>query len=218
MYKIWCVEDDDSIIELYKYALNTGEFSVECFTNYSDFSRALNETLPSLIILDIMLPDMDGFEIIKILKSREATAEIPIIFVSAKGDEINKVKGLNLGADDYIPKPFSVLELIARIKANLRRTNNTSITAGAISLDLEKHIVTVDGAEMEFAKKEFNILKILMQNAGKVVTREKLFESVWGSDFMGETRTLDMHIKFLRQKLGADRIVTVRGVGFKLVI
>ncbi len=219
---IFAVEDEAAIQELYTYTLEN-EFDCRCFDSGEALFTALDECTPDLIILDIMLPGDDGFKILSMLKTRNNTAHIPVIMVSAKGEEISKVKGLNMGADDYIAKPFGVLELVARIKSNLRKTkrmSNENISYKDINIDTAKHIITVNGRAIQTTLKEYNLLCLLCQNAGRVKEREAIFNEVWGSDFLGETRTLDMHIKELRKKLAdaesETTIGTIRGVGYIL--
>lgn len=219
---IYIVEDDKNIRELESYALQSSGYHVKSFENSYDFYNACEEQLPSLVLLDIMLPDEDGLNILKNLRNQEKTKNIPIIMVTAKTTEIDKVKGLDAGADDYISKPFGVMELISRVKAVLRRTSqsdNTKVLSyGDIVLDDERHRVTVKGKDCELTFKEFGLLKYLLYNQGIVLSRERIMEQVWGFDFEGESRTVDMHIKTLRQKLGASgkAIKTVRNVGYKI--
>ena len=223
-YSIYVVEDDNSIRDLYEMAFDNDEFACTSFTRAEDMFEAMKTQKPSLIILDIMLPGIDGLTALKQLKSDQATSEIPVIIASAKGDEDSKVRGLDIGADDYIAKPFGMLELIARVKANLRkvayRKNNSSIIrAGEICVNDAEHIVTVNDSQVVITLKEYNLLKLLMNRIDVVIPREVILKEVWGYDFVGETRTLDMHIKSLRAKLGAytslPYIKTVRGVGYK---
>ena len=223
-YSIYVVEDDNSIRDLYEMAFDNDEFDCKSFTRAEDMFEAIKQNKPSLIILDIMLPGIDGLTALKQLKSDQATSEIPVIIASAKGDEDSKVRGLDIGADDYIAKPFGMLELIARVKANLRkvayRKNNSSIIrAGEICVNDAEHIVTVNNMPVVITLKEYNLLKLLMNRIDVVIPREVILKEVWGYDFVGETRTLDMHIKSLRAKLGVytslPYIKTVRGVGYK---
>ncbi len=220
MALIYVLEDDKNIREIESFALKNTGYTIKEFELAADFYQAMEEEKPELILLDIMLPDADGLEILGKIRSQKATGNIPIIMVTAKGTEIDKVKGLDIGADDYITKPFGVMELISRVKALLRRSNQISpekvITIGAVCLDEEKHQVTVNGQICELTFKEYELLKLLMINAGIVTGREDILEKVWGTDFEGESRTLDMHIKTLRQKLqeAGSMIKTVRNVGY----
>ncbi len=192
------------------------------FENARTFYEAVEKKLPGLVVLDIMLPDEDGLSVVKTLRERKDTKKLPILLVTAKASEIDKVKGLDLGADDYLTKPFGVMELISRVKALLRRSGagseQDSYEAGAIFLDQERHAVFVDNKRCELTYKEYELLKMLMKNVGTVIRREDILEQVWGVDFEGESRTLDMHIKTLRQKLGdaGAQIQTVRNVGYIL--
>lgn len=219
---IYIVEDDKNIRELESYALQSSGYEVKSFENSNDFYNACKEQLPELVLLDIMLPEEDGLDILKNLRNQEKTRDIPIIMVTAKTTEIDKVKGLDSGADDYLSKPFGVMELISRVKALLRRTrrieNNKVLSFGDIILDDERHSVTVEGKDCELTFKEFELLKYLLYNQRIVLSREKIMEQVWGFDFEGESRTVDMHIKTLRQKLGAggNAIKTIRNVGYKI--
>lgn len=222
-YTIFAVEDDTSLQELYIYTLER-DFNCRCFDDGESFFVALNDNIPDLILLDIMLPGEDGFSILSRLKADRLTAHIPVIMVSAKGEEISKVKGLNMGADDYIAKPFGVLELVARIKANIRKNVKTvdeSIIYKDIVINLLKHQIIINGKQVQTTLKEYNLLCLLCKNAEKVQEREIIFSEVWGDSFIGETRTLDIHIKELRKKLAEANseiiIQTVRGVGYILV-
>jgi len=220
--RIFVIEDDAALQELYTYTLEN-EFDCFCFGNGLSFFDALGAENPDLILLDIMLPGDDGFAILSRLKTEKTTAHIPVIMISAKGEEISKVKGLNLGADDYIAKPFGVLELVARIKANLRKNGNATngIAYKDIAIDLSKHQISVNGSYIQTTLKEFNLLCLLCKNAEKVQEREDIFLEVWGDSFMGETRTLDIHIRELRKKLADSaseaEIKTIRGVGYILI-
>ncbi len=219
---IYCVEDDDSIRELMIYALNASGFSARGFSAAAPFRKALAEELPELILLDIMLPDEDGISILKSLKAAPATQDIPVIMATAKGNEYDKVIGLDLGADDYLAKPFGMMEMISRIKAVLRRVrpkeNSPVLHTAGIRMDTEGHRVSVDGKEIELTLKEYELLKLFLQNPGRVFTRDALLSAVWDTDYEGETRTVDVHIGTLRTKLGrcGDRIRTVRGVGYRM--
>ena len=219
---VFAVEDDAAIQELYTYSLED-RFDCRCFDDGKSFFDALAGGLPDLVLLDVMLPDSDGFVILQRLKADRQTSHIPVIMVSAKGEEISKVKGLNMGADDYIAKPFGVLELIARIEANLRKYGRAApenIVYRDIVIDAAKHQITVNGKKIQTTLKEYNLLCFLCANAEKVQTREAIFNEVWGERFVGETRTLDIHIKELRKKLAATGgkavIQTIRGVGYIL--
>ena len=220
MALIYAVEDDKNILEIEMFALKNSGYQVEGFECASDFYKKLEEKQPDLALLDIMLPDEDGLEIVAKLRRRPETKKLPIIMVTAKSTEIDKVKGLDVGADDYLTKPFGVMELIARVKAVLRRTmeEDKFLTLGDIFLDDEKHMVYVKDVPCSLTFKEYELLKLLLHNAGIVVTREIILERVWGIDFEGESRTLDMHIRTLRQKLGeaGSMIRTVRNVGYMI--
>lgn len=219
---IYIVEDDENIREIESYALQTSGYEVKTFLDGKGLKAALMEQLPQLVILDIMLPNEDGVSILKALRSNSETKKLPIMMVTAKTSEIDKVKGLDAGADDYMTKPFGVMELVARVKALLRRTKETdteeSVVFGAIVMNIQKHVVQVDGVGCELTYKEFELLKLLLCNIGIVLSRDKIMERVWGFDYEGETRTVDMHIKTLRQKLGeaGKYIKTVRNVGYKI--
>lgn len=220
MALIYAVEDDKNILEIEMFALKNSGYQVDGFECAGDFYKKLEERLPDLILLDVMLPDEDGLEIVKKLRKRPETKKIPVIMVTAKSTEIDKVKGLDMGADDYLTKPFGVMELIARVKAMLRRTMEEEkfLSLGDIFLDDEKHTVYVKDVPCALTFKEYELLKLLLHNAGIVVTREIILERVWGIDFEGESRTLDMHIRTLRQKLGeaGAMIRTVRNVGYMI--
>lgn len=220
MALIYVVEDDQNIREIERFALQNSGYRVEEFGNAKEFYKRIADKLPQLILLDVMLPDEDGLAIIKKLRSMSETKRVPVIMVTAKTTELDKVKGLDLGADDYITKPFGVMELISRVKAVLRRTGDDveeqNLTLGEVSIDCKKHMVTVGDEVCELTFKEYELLKLLMMNAGIVMTRDVIMERVWGIDFEGESRTLDMHIKTLRQKLkdAGSRIKTIRNVGY----
>ena len=219
---IYIVEDDKNIREIEMFALKNSGYAVEEFENAKTFFSRITEKVPDLVLLDIMLPDMDGLEIVKKLRSRPDTVRVPIILVTAKTTELDKVKGLDIGADDYLTKPFGVMELISRVKALLRRSralqDDKQLVLGDITLDSERREVNVDGELCELTFKEFELLKLLMVNAGIVLHRDTIMSDVWGTDYEGESRTLDMHIKTLRQKLGeaGNMIKTVRNVGYKM--
>ncbi len=221
MALIYVVEDDKSIQEIETFALQNVGYRVEGFSTAGEFYEALKSEIPDIVLLDIMLPDEDGLSIVKKLRAREDTVLLPIIMVTAKTSEIDKVKGLDIGADDYMTKPFGVMELISRVKAMLRRSAKPEekekiLKLGKIVLDREKHAVYVNDEPCELTYKEYELLKLLMSNAGIVTTREVILDRIWGTDFEGESRTLDMHIKTLRQKLKEEGslIKTVRNVGY----
>ena len=222
MALIYVVEDDVNIQEIEMFALKNSGYRVEGFGNAKDFFAKLSEKTPDLILLDVMLPDLDGLSILKKVRTVPDTKKTPVIFVSAKTSEIDKVKGLDMGADDYLAKPFGVMELISRVKALLRRSNAASeektLALGEIQIDNEKHCVYVGNRLCELTYKEFELLKMMMQNVGIVLTRDRIMDRVWGTNYEGESRTLDMHIKTLRKKLGEEgiRIKTVRNVGYVL--
>jgi two-component system alkaline phosphatase synthesis response regulator PhoP len=221
---IYIVEDDSSLQELYQFSLEN-EFECTCFDDGDSFFEQLNNgDQPDLVLLDIMLPGDDGFAILSKLKGDKTTCDIPVLMVSAKGEEVSKVKGLNMGADDYIAKPFGVLELIARIKANLRKKGKEAVKGSSfkdIFIDHAKHRITANGTPLQMTLKEYNLLKLLCENADQVQSRESIFFEVWGDSFVGESRTLDIHIKELRKKLseaGSEVVIqTIRGVGYMLV-
>ena len=218
---IYIIEDDQDIREMETYALKNSGFEVEAFSESGSFYEACRKSLPSLVLLDIMLPGEDGLAILKKLRQGDDTKDIPVIMVTAKSTEIDKVKGLDSGADDYITKPFGVMELVSRAKALLRRCPKNSdqkvLSFQGIVIDDDKHTVTVDGKECKLTFKEYELLKYFLQNKGIALSRERLIEQVWGYYFEGESRTVDMHIKTLRQKLGSagSIIKTVRNVGYK---
>lgn len=222
MSRIFCVEDDSNIRELIEYTLSSSGFEVEGFESSGPFFERLASSLPDLVLLDIMLPDKDGMEILKEIRSREDTGDICVILLTAKSERMDKIRGLNLGADDYITKPFDVLELISRVNAVLRRSARTAneeiISRSGITLDTKKRIVTTDEGKINLTYKEFELLYVLMSACGSVVTRESIITKVWDTDFEGESRTLDVHIRSLRHKLGnaGGCIDTVRNVGYKL--
>lgn len=217
---IFCIEDDSSIRELVVYTLRNTGFEAEGFKDGAELFSVINTQTPELILLDIMLPGMDGIEILKKLKSCKANKDIPIIMLTAKGTEYDKVIGLDNGADDYVTKPFGMMELISRIKAVLRRAqpkeHNEQMNCGDVVLNVDKHTVTVGGEQVQLTLKEFEVLRHLMENKEIVLSRDTLLQKIWGYDFDGETRTVDVHVRTLRQKLGSSgRIVeTIRGVGY----
>lgn len=220
MALIYIVEDDEGIREIEEYALKNAGHMVIGFSNARDFYAKLKELIPNMVILDIMLPDEDGTEILRRLRQNSETKKLPVIMITAKTSEMDMVKGLDSGADDYMKKPFSVMELISRVKALLRRTmeERTVFQVDEISLNHEKHQVMVSQALVELTFKEYELLRLLMINPGVVVTRDSLMSAIWGTEYIGESRTLDMHVKTLRQKLGeaGNRIKTVRNVGYKI--
>ena len=221
---IYYVEDDTSIRELVLYALKTAEFQVMGFENAASFYKRMKEQQPDLILLDIMLPDEDGVSILKKLKSRPDTENIPVIMMTAKSSEYDKVLGLDSGADDYITKPFGVMELISRVKAVIRRSDRSKGSAGEVLkigelvLDEQKHEVYARGQEVSLTFKEFELLSYLMKNRGLVLSRDKILNTIWNYEYEGESRTVDGHIGSLRQKLGTcgDFIKTIRGIGYKI--
>jgi len=223
MKRIFCVEDDLNIRELIEYTLKQTGFEVSGFECAADFFKALSDTLPELVLLDIMLPDKDGLEILKDLKKDRRTAQLPVIFLTAKSGQLDTIKGLDSGADDYITKPFDVLELVSRINAVLRRVPKkeeklSSLSYKNIEIFTDKRIVTVDETPVNLTYKEFELLYYLILNKSVVLTRDQIMNEVWGTDFEGETRTVDVHIRTLRQKLGkaGEYIGTVRNVGYKV--
>lgn len=223
MAKIYIVEDDTNIREIERYALKNSGYEVEEFVCGTELFHRLETEIPSLILLDIMLPDEDGLDILARLRDSRMTAKVPIIMVTAKTSELDKVKGLDLGADDYVTKPFGIMELISRVKALLRRTGEetavqSQLRHGSILLDNDRHGVFLEGVPCELTYKEFELLKYLMVNKGIVLSRDRIMDQVWGFEYEGESRTVDMHIKTLRQKLGASGtcIKTVRNVGYMI--
>ena len=223
MHKIFCVEDDANIRELLEYTLKASGFAVRGFENAADFLEALSGERPSLVLLDIMLPDIDGMRLLCDLRAKSETKNLPVILLTAKGGRLDKIKGLDGGADDYITKPFDVLELVSRINAVLRRTvtaeksEKSSVQYKEININPESRTVTVSDRPVTLTYKEFELLYYLIANKGIVLTRDKLMNEIWSTDFEGETRTVDVHIRTLRQKLGSagEHIVTVRNVGYK---
>lgn len=225
---VYYVEDDDYIREAVVYALGSTGFEVSAFESGAEFWPVFNQQKPDIVLLDIMLPGEDGIHILRQIRSHSETANIPVILITAKGLEFEKVIGLDSGADDYVAKPFGVMELISRIKAVLRRTTGnepgskdeqTIVTSDNIIIDLVQHSVTIDDAEVELTLKEFDLLYCLMKNEGRVYTRNELLDLIWGYENEVETRTVDVHIGMLRQKLGAygKNIKTIRGLGYKYV-
>lgn len=218
---IYIVEDDVNIRQMESYALKNSGFAIKEFENAAEFWAECERELPELLILDIMLPGEDGFTILKKLRQNHRTKDIPVIMVTAKSSEIDAVRGLDEGADDYIVKPFGVIEFVARVKVVLRRVvknEESRLVFGDIVLDDDKRLVYADGEECSLTFKEYELLKLLLLNSGIVLSRERIMDKVWGTDFEGESRTVDMHIKTLRQKLGKSgaQIKTVRNVGYKI--
>ena len=222
---IFCVEDDAGIRDLMIYTLSASGFRAVGFENAREFYAALADDTPELIMLYIMLPGEDGISILKRLKADARTADIPVIMATAKGNEYDKVIGLDLGADDYLAKPFGMMEMASRVRAVLRRSGRAAekqqlIRVGGLEMNLGEHIVTADGIRVQLTLKEFELLRTFMTSPGRAFTREQLLSSVWSEDFLGETRTVDVHVGTLRQKLGScgKYIRTVRGVGYKLEV
>lgn len=219
---IFCVEDDQSIRDLMIYTLNSAGFAASGFEDGKAFFAALEKNKPELIMLDIMLPGEDGVSILKKLRGNTVTADIPVIMATAKGTEYDKVIGLDLGADDYLAKPFGMMEMVARVKAVLRRAivNDQAIVlcVGKLELNMNNHTVLANGERTELTLKEYEMLRLFMKSPGKVFTRDQLLAQVWDSDYAGETRTVDVHVGTLRTKLGAcgEYIETVRGVGYRM--
>lgn len=219
---IYCVEDDDNIRELVIYTLETTGLKAQGFAEGTSFMEALAFDTPELVLLDIMLPGEDGMELLHKLKNSSKTKDIPVIMVTAKGAEYDKVIGLDSGADDYVTKPFGMMELVSRIKAVLRRAgkipDKADLEVAGVKINVKKHEVTVDGKPVTLTLKEFELLERLMLNQNIVLTRDQLLEDIWGYDFDGETRTVDVHVRTLRQKLGekGSMIETVRGVGYRI--
>lgn len=218
--KIYIVEDDLEIRELESYALTSSGFETVCFAEGESFLRELRREKPALVLLDVMLPGKSGLELLQIIRSEADTAKLPVILVTAKSSELDTVRGLDMGADDYIPKPFGVMELVSRVRARTRNvgTANLLLRCGPVVLDESSRTVTVDGQPCDLTFKEFELLSLLMQHAGQVLSRERIMERIWGYDYGGSSRTLDMHIKTLRQKLGSagPLIHTIRNVGYRI--
>jgi len=220
MTRIYCVEDDQSIREIEIYTLNSTGFEAEGFPDAKSLFEALKQKKPDLILLDIMLPGEDGIAVLRRLRSASDTSEVPVIIASARGTEYDKIKGLDLGADDYLVKPFGMMEMVSRVKAVLRRftpKEEPVLERNEIFISVTRHTVHVSGEEVELTLKEFDLLRLLMSHPGIVFTREQLLNQVWGSEYDGETRTVDVHVRTLRQKLGdaGSRIDTVRGIGYR---
>ena len=219
---IWCVEDDSSIRDIEVYALSSTGFEAKGFEDGDSFWDALQSGKPELVILDVMLPGRDGVELLKMMKASERFRDIPVIMATAKGTEYDKVKSLDLGADDYLVKPFGIMEMVSRVKAVMRRCRpikqENILKADGLVLNLDEHTVTVDGERVTLTYKEYELLQLFLSQPGIAFTREQLLASIWKSDFLGETRTVDMHIRTLRQKLGpyGSLIETVRNVGYRM--
>ena len=219
---IYCLEDDADIRELELYTLNSMNFKAEGFADAQSFFQAIAKELPELVVLDVMLPDMSGVDVLKKLRANPKTAKLPVIMATARGAEYEKIKALDLGADDYMTKPFSVMEMVARIKAILRRSNEGSdakgeVKIGKIVINEVKHSVTADDKKLDLSLKEFELLFLLIKHPGRVYSRDELLNLIWGIDYDGENRTVDVHIRALRSKLGEleNVIQTVRGIGYK---
>lgn len=219
---IWCVEDDTSIRSMEVYALQSTGFEARGFEDGTSFWEALKADLPDLVILDIMLPGVDGVELLRRIRETERTRELPVIMATAKDTEFDKIESLDLGADDYVAKPFGVMELVSRVKAVLRRykrsENNQQLKMGGLIIHLDEHTVTVDDVRVQVTFKEYELLKLFMSQPGVAFTRDQLFDHVWGGEHYAESRTVDVHIRTLRQKLGpyGNMIETVRNVGYRL--
>lgn len=221
---IWCVEDDASIRDIEVYALSSAGFAARGFEDGSSFYAAITgeKDKPQLIVLDVMLPGIDGIELLKRIRANAALKQIPIVMATAKGSEYDKIQGLDLGADYYLTKPFGVMELISCVKAVLRRCGaedeKSTLNACGISMNTLEHTVSADGERITLTYKEYELLKLFLSHMGTAFTREQLMERVWGTDYMGETRTVDMHIRTLRQKLGkcGESIKTIRNVGYRM--
>ena len=214
---IYCLEDDADIRELELYTLNSMNFKAEGFADAQSFFQAIAKELPELVVLDVMLPDMSGVDVLKKLRANPKTAKLPVIMATARGAEYEKIKALDLGADDYMTKPFSVMEMVARIKAILRRSNEGEVKFGKIVINEVKHSVTADDKKLDLSLKEFELLFLLIKHPGRVYSRDELLNLIWGIDYDGENRTVDVHIRALRSKLGdlENVIQTVRGIGYK---
>lgn len=221
MLEIWCVEDDESIREIEMYTLQTMNFKTRSFENGTSFFKALKEKKPDLVILDLMLPDEDGSDILRRIRGNSATKELPVIIASAKTTEYDKVKNLDSGADDYLTKPFGMMEMVSRVKAVLRRTQRREekdrIERDGVKILLKRHEVFVNGEEIELTLKEYGLLKLLITHPETVFSREEIMDQIWETGFYGETRTVDVHVRTLRQKLSeaGKHIETVRGVGYR---
>lgn len=221
---IWCVEDDAGIRDMELYTLQTTGFAARGFADGASFLEALKTEKPKLVLLDIMLPGEDGVEILKTLRKDTETSRLPVIMATAKGTEYDKIESLDLGADDYLVKPFGMMEMVSRIRAVLRRCEPAAdkrvLKAGGLTVNLDEHTAEADGKRLPLTYKEFEILSLFLSNPGMAFTRERLFAEVWGDDYIGESRTIDMHIRTLRQKLGVygEMIETVRNVGYRMEV
>ena len=219
---IWCVEDDAGIREIEVYTLNSTGFEARGFPDGASFRAALREEKPELVLLDVMLPGEDGVALLRFLRGNPETSGIPVIMATARGMEYDKVRSLDLGADDYLVKPFGMMEMVSRVKAVLRRcrpgAEKRLLCSGGLSMNLDEHTVTADGQRIQLTFKEFELLRLFLSHPGAAFTRDRLFGEIWGEDYVGETRTVDMHIRTLRQKLGkyGKMIETVRGVGYRM--
>lgn len=222
--KIWCIEDDASIRDIEVYTLNTTDFEARGFADAAAFRDALTKEKPDLVILDIMLPREDGVEVLQFLKENPETRKIPVIMATAKGMEYDKIRSLDLGADDYLVKPFGMMEMVSRVKAVLRRCHPADVPhllkAGGLEVSPDEHIVTVDRERVQLTLKEFELLRLFLSHPGLVFTRDQLLSDIWGMDYVSETRTVDMHIRTLRAKLGdyGKMIETVRGIGYRFEV
>lgn len=219
---IYCIEDDNGIRDLIVYTLTASGYEAKGFADSSEFWTAVKQEIPTLILLDVMLPNEDGISILKKIRSDKKTAEIPVIMETAKETEYDKVVALDLGADDYLTKPFGMMEMVSRVRAVLRRTSKEEkkqdLKLNELEINASRHIVYVNGKEVYLTLKEYDLLKLFMENIGRAFTRDQLLSSVWGTEYVGETRTVDVHIGTLRTKLGSagDYIKTVRGVGYRM--
>ena len=218
---IWCVEDDASIREIEVYTLNSTGFQARGFADGASFRAALETETPELVLLDVMLPGEDGVSLLRYLRQTPRTQAVPVIMATAKGMEYDKIQSLDMGADDYLVKPFGMMEMVSRVKAVLRRCapaqQSHRLSSGGVTLDLDGHTVTAEGQRVTLTFKEFELLRLFLSHPGMAYTRDQLFNDVWGADYVGESRTVDMHIRTLRQKLGpcGEHIATVRGVGYR---
>ena len=221
---IWCVEDDASIRDIEVYTLTSTGFEAKGCPDGASFREALKEDKPELVLMDVMLPGEDGVSLLRALRDNPETAQIPVIMATAKGMEYDKIQSLDLGADDYLVKPFGMMEMVSRVKAVLRRCKPATVQrllkAGGLLVNLDEHTVTADGERVVLTYKEFELLRLFLSHPGIAFTRDQLFADIWGADYVGETRTVDMHIRTLRMKLGeyGKLIETVRGVGYRLEV